>query len=181
MREIDRRTRVSRRLVLRGGAAAVPMALVAGELIAPAAAWAQDAKALAPATLVTLAKMARDIYPHDHISDSFYITAVTPWDGKAAADPATKELLEGGVARLNQDAQDRHGVVYIAVPWEDDRVQLLKGLEQTTFFHKVRADLVVSLYNQQELWPKFGYEGSSAEHGGYIHRGFDDINWLPVT
>ncbi len=36
-----------------------------------------------------------------------------------------------------------------------------------------------SLYNQKELWPRFGYEGSSAEHGGYINRGFADIDWLP--
>ena len=43
----------------------------------------------------------------------------------------------------------------------------------------MRGDLVVSLYNQKEVWPKFGYEGSSAEHGGYINRGFADIDWLP--
>lgn len=60
-----------------------------------------------------------------------------------------------------------------------DRVTLLQGIEQTAFFKALRSDLVVSLYNQEELWPKFGYEGSSAEHGGYIKRGFDDINWLP--
>ena len=53
------------------------------------------------------------------------------------------------------------------------------SIEQTAFFQKVRGDLVVSLYNQKELWPKFGYEGSSAEHGGYIKRGFADIDWLP--
>ncbi len=56
---------------------------------------------------------------------------------------------------------------------------LLQRIEQTDFFKKIRGDLVVSLYNQKELWPKFGYEGSSAEHGGYINRGFDDIDWLP--
>ncbi len=44
---------------------------------------------------------------------------------------------------------------------------------------RFRGDLVVSLYNQKEVWPKFGYEGSSAEHGGYITRGFADIDWLP--
>jgi hypothetical protein len=43
----------------------------------------------------------------------------------------------------------------------------------------VRGDLIVSLYNQKEVWPRFGYEGSSAEHGGYINRGFADIDWLP--
>jgi hypothetical protein len=24
----------------------------------------------------------------------------------------------------------------------------------------------------------FGYEGSSADKGGYIERGFDDLTWL---
>ena len=51
--------------------------------------------------------------------------------------------------------------------WENERVALLQQIEQTAFFQKVRGDSVVSLYNQKEVWPKFGYEGSSAEHGGY--------------
>jgi hypothetical protein len=37
---------------------------------------------------------------------------------------------------------------------------------------------VVSLYNQKDLWTKFGYEGSSADKGGYINRGFNDIDWV---
>ena len=90
-----------------------------------------------------------------------------------------KVLINDGVSRLDQDARDRHKVAYVEVPWEADRVVLLQGIEQTDFFKKMRGDLVVSLYNQKELWPKFGYEGSSAEHGGYIKRGFADIDWLP--
>jgi hypothetical protein len=58
-------------------------------------------------------------------------------------------------------------------------VQVLRAVETTAFFQKLRGDLVVSLYNQKEVWPKFGYEGSSFEHGGYLHRGFNDIDWLP--
>ena len=68
---------------------------------------------------------------------------------------------------------------WAAAPDWSDRVAFLRGIEQTDFFQKIRGDLIVSLYNQKELWPKFGYEGSSAEHGGYINRGFADINWLP--
>ncbi|TIP32839.1 MAG: gluconate 2-dehydrogenase subunit 3 family protein, partial [Mesorhizobium sp.] len=29
-----------------------------------------------------------------------------------------------------------------------------------------------------ELWPIFGYEGESYSKGGYITRGFNDIEWL---
>ena len=55
---------------------------------------------------------------------------------------------------------------------------LLKAIEEGPFFQKVRSNLVVGLYNQKDLWPIFGYEGASADKGGYIERGFDDIAWL---
>jgi hypothetical protein len=178
MREVDRRSQYSRRIFLLGAATAVPVVAAVGA-VAIEDAWAADATALAPATLKTMVKVARDIYPHDFLVDSYYITAVRPWDGKAAADPAVKAMLEDGVRRLDQDAKDRHKLNYVQVPWEADRVALLQGIEQTSFFKTLRGDLVVSLYNQEALWPKFGYEGSSAEHGGYIKRGFNDIDWLP--
>ena len=178
MREVDRRGKYSRRIFLQGAASAVPV-VAASAGIGIEDAWAADTTTLTPATLKTLVKVARDIYPHDMLVDSYYITAIKPWDAKAAKDPAVKALLEDGVRRLDQDAQDKRKVAYVQVPWEADRVVLLQGIEQTDFFKKVRSDLVVSLYNQEELWPKFGYEGSSAEHGGYIKRGFNDIDWLP--
>lgn len=181
MREIDRRGKVSRRVILRGGAVAVPLAAAAGELLNAGAAWAQASKALAPDTMLTLVVMARDIYPHDRIGDVYYIRAVQPWDDKAATDAAFKAMIEGGVARLNSDATDAFGVNYTKVAWEADRVTLLHGIEHTTFFNKCRGDLVVSFYNQHDLWAKFGYEGSSAEYGGYVHRGFNDIDWLPTV
>ena len=179
MREVDRRSKHTRRVFLKGAATAVPVAAVATSVaVSIEGAWADDASALSPATMKTLVKVARDIYPHDVLGDSYYITAIKPWDGKAAKDPAVKTLISDGITRLDQNARDRHKVAYAEVPWEADRVVLLQGIEQTEFFKKVRSDLVVSLYNQEELWPKFGYEGSSAEHGGYINRGFADIDWL---
>lgn len=181
MREIDRRTQMGRRTLLRTGAVALPAAVVAGASISASAAWAQDAKAIAPHAMATLVKAARDIYPHDQIADSFYVRAITPWDAKAQKDPALKAMVADGVTRLDQDAQERFGSTYLAVGWEADRVGLLRGIEHTKFFRTLRSDLVVSLYNQPEIWPKFGYEGSSAEYGGYLARGFDDINWLPTA
>jgi hypothetical protein len=180
MREVDRSSKVSRRIFMQVAATAVPVVSAAASAgLGITDAWAADATALSPSTLKTLVKVARDIYPHDFLVDRYYITAIRPWDGKAAKDPAVKALLEDGVRRLDQDAHDRHKTGYAAVPWEADRVALLQGIEPTEFFQKIRSDLVVSLYNQEELWPKFGYEGSSAEHGGYIKRGFNDIDWLP--
>ena len=180
MREVDRRSKYDRRVFLKGATAAVPIVAVATNTgVGISDAWAEDATALSPAALKTLVKVARDIYPHDMLVDSYYITAVKPFDGKAAKDPAVKAMIEGGIARLDQDARDNHKVPYADVAWEVDRVKLLQGIEQTEFFRTIRGDLIATLYNQKELWPKFGYEGSSAEHGGYIKRGFADIDWLP--
>jgi hypothetical protein len=180
MREVDRRSKYNRRVFLQGAVTTVPAVAVATSTgLGISDAWAEDAMALSPATLKTLVKVARDIYPHDMLVDGYYIAAVKPWDGKAAKDTAVKTMIEGGVSRLDQDARDQHKVPYTEVKWEADRVKLLQGIEHTEFFKTVRGDLVVSLYNQKELWPKFGYEGSSAEHGGYIKRGFADIDWLP--
>src|SRR3954471_20438373 len=180
MREVDRRSKYDRRVFLKGAATAVPTVAIATSAgLTVSDAWADDATTLAPATLKTLLKVARDIYPHDFLGDSYYITAIKPWDDKAAKDPAVKALISDGISKLNQNARDRHKVAYADVPWESDRVVLLKEIEQSDFFQKVRGDLIVSLYNQKEVWPRFGYEGSSAEHGGYINRGFADIDWLP--
>ena len=180
MREVDRRSKYDRRVFLKGAATAVPTVAIATSAgLTVSDAWAEGATTLTPAQLKTLVKMARDIYPHDFLGDSYYITAIKPWDGKAAKDPAVKSLISDGITRLDQNARDRHKVAYAEVPWEADRVVLLKEIEQSDFFQKVRGNLIVSLYNQKEVWPRFGYEGSSAELGGYINRGFADIDWLP--
>jgi hypothetical protein len=174
MRVVDRRTKVTRRIVLRGGAMAVP-AVAAGMAITPDAAWAQAAKNLAPATMTTLARAARDIYPHDRLTDTYYITAVSGYD---SGKPEVRDLMTKGCAALDAAAKKKHGSPYQAVVDEQDRVAILKAQQDTPFFNKLRSDLVVSLYNQKELWPKFGYEGASADKGGYINRGFNDIDWV---
>src|SRR5271170_6707538 len=130
MREVDRRGKYSRRIFLKGAASAVPVAAVAASAgLSIEDAWAADATTLTPPTLKTMVKVARDIYPHDFLVDSYYITAIKPWAAKAAKAPAVKALSEGGVRRLDQDAQDRYKLAYAQVPWEADRVVLLQGIE----------------------------------------------------
>lgn len=184
MRDIEKRTTVSRRVFLKTTAAAPAAAAAvggaaAGMTIAPGAAWAADAKNLSPHVMVTLAQAARDIFPHDRLTDKYYIVAVSGYDALAGSDPKMKAMLEGGVARLDADAAAKFGAAdYVSVNWENHRVTILEANAHTPFFGKLRGDLVVTLYNQKEIWPKFGYEGSSADKGGYINRGFNDLDWL---
>jgi hypothetical protein len=178
MRKVDIRTKVSRRVFLQGSAAVVPTA-AAGISISPEAAWAQDAKTLPPNTMATLARMARDIYPHDRLADIYYVKAVVGYDAKAGQDPAFRKMVETGIAQLDAAARQKHKSPYLMVTWESDRVVLLQGIQEGALFKKLRGDLLVTLYNNKEVWPKFGYEGASADQGGYINRGFNDIDWLP--
>jgi hypothetical protein len=99
-------------------------------------------------------------------------------DEKAATDAAHKKLIEDGVAGLDAMAREKGARSYAETGWEADRVALLRAVSGDAFFQTVRGGLVVSLYNQKEVWPLFGYEGESYSKGGYIDRGFNDIAWL---
>lgn len=154
-----------------GASFAVGASFVAGQ--AQAANWAIEVAHLKPETMATLIQMARDIYPHDQVSDEFYAIAVKAYDSAETA-PA----IESGVASLNAAARGIGYANYIDVGWERDRVDLLRGMENSPFFQQIRGGLVTGLYNQKAVWPIFGYEGESYSEGGYIARGFDDINWL---
>lgn len=169
---------LTRRELLASGTAAGAVLVGVGYIAHPTEGWAAETKALAPATMATLIQMARDIYPHDNIADANYAVAVKGHDEKAAEDDAFKAEMEAGVATLDTLATAAGHPSYVGVGWEIDRVGLLRQIESTSFFQTIRGGLVVGLYNQKEIWGKFGYEGASYEEGGYIERGFDDIAWL---
>ena len=168
---------LSRRGFLKA-AGATAITLSAGAIVNPLEAWGLEVKTLTPETMRTLVVMARDIYPHDRLADRYYAVALKGYDAASAEDADLKSLIEAGVADLDAAANARHGAPYAQVGWEEDRVAILRENQEKPLFQKVRGDLVTGIYNNQEVWPLFGYEGESASKGGYIARGFDDIEWL---
>lgn len=178
MREIDKKLKLSRRDMLKAGGGALIGATVISGGVITGSAWAAKPKALTPESFATLVQMSRDTYPHDRFNDAIYAKAVSGLDEGAAGNPDDLKLLEDGVAALNAAAQSSQNVDYGAVGWERDRVAILKSMETSPFFQKVRGHLVVGVYNNPDVWALLGYEGESASKGGYIDRGFDDINWL---
>jgi hypothetical protein len=180
MRVLDKRAKLSRRgLMGAGGASLVAMTILPAGVIAGAnSAWAVSPTALKPETFATLVQMSRDIYPHDRLADRYYAAAVQGFDQAAGDAEDTKSLLEDGVAGLDEAAKAEHGAAYAQVGWEIDRVALLRAVQASDFFQTVRGGLVTGIYNNPDVWPLFGYEGESTSKGGYIDRGFDDIDWL---
>lgn len=162
-----------RELLGRSAAAGTAFVVGGGYVAGSTAAWAMEVAHLRPATMATLIQMARDIYPHDHVADEYYATAVKGYDSEAQAP-----LIEAGTAALDAAAQGAGFGSYLDTGWERDRVDILRRMENSVFFQTIRGGLVTGLYNQKAVWPLFGYEGESYSKGGYIDRGFDDINWL---
>lgn len=177
MRIVDRIDNLGRRTFIAGSCSAVFVASSAALVPGHALAEALTTAAAASATLV---RMARDLFPHDRLGDDQYRVAVATIDDQLAADASKNQLLRSGTALLDDASRRKYGRPYLAIEHEQDRAIVLKTIESSDFFQTLRSGLVTSLYNQQSLWSRFGYEGSSAEKGGYIRRGFDDIDWLPA-
>lgn len=165
---------MTRRQLLSGTVAVTATFVIGGGFIAaPDAAWALEVTHLKPETMATLVQMARDIYPHDQVGDEYYVIAVRGYDSAEMA-----EMVEAGISALDAAAQGRGHASYLDIGWERDRVDILRAMEESHFFQTVRGGLVTGLYNQKAVWPIFGYEGESYSEGGYMDRGFNDINWL---
>lgn len=126
----------------------------------------------------TLLRMARDIYPHDDIEDKYYQQVMVPLAKTAETDSNLLELLTVGIEALNQESKARNGTSYISVKTEQERIAVLKSIEASSFFQKIKGDLMMGIYDNPEIWERFGFGGSSWEHGGYINRGYDEIDWI---
>lgn len=153
------------------GAAAV-VSGVAG--VGAAEVWTASLKSMNAHEGETLLKITRQIFPHDRLDDSDYIRVVQDLDAEAAANQDTAKLLHDGVADLDQHTNSKFVTMSA-----DDQVATLKNIETTPFFGKVHGIELVSLYNNHDVWKKLGYQGASYPLGGYLHHGFNDLNWLP--
>jgi hypothetical protein len=180
VRLIDKTPKVNRRTVLRAGGATAAAAVTMPTAVMSGKVFAATPVALSEGTFNTLVKMARDIYPHDKLPDAIYAAVISGHDAKAKDDAGFKDVLEKGVQLLDGLSERMGYGKYASAAKEEDRVAVLKEVEKQDagFFGAVRGSLVTGIYNNQEIWKQFGYEGESASQGGYIERGFNDVDWL---
>lgn len=140
---------------------------------APSRAWAMELSALSDAQGQALMAFAHTLYPHETLDDAAYALVVKALDG-SAKDKATLQMLDDGIRKLDSIS----GGSFVNAN-EDARLSAAKAIEGTPFFEAVRGTTVGNLYNNPIAFAHFGYQGSAWEHGGYKHRGFDDLTWLP--
>jgi hypothetical protein len=117
-----------------------------------------ETAALSERATQAIVSAARAMYPHDDLPDDVYRRVADKLGEAAADDGEAAETIETGVAAFDGE---------------------LSSIEGTPFFELVRSTAVVEVYSDQRTWELLGYEGPSFDRGGYVDRGFDDLDWLP--
>ncbi|KUO57284.1 MAG: hypothetical protein APF80_09080 [Alphaproteobacteria bacterium BRH_c36] len=165
--------KVSRRSLL---ASTAFLALATATAVGPTGSWA--AAGVSAEQRLALIRMARDIYPHDDfLPDEPYVEVVDSILKEAESNDDTRKLVMDGLSDLEARAQKIYGSSFAAIADPNKREGVLRSIELTGFFQKFKGGLLMGLYNNKSLYPKFGYDGSSWEQGGFMDS-FDKIGWL---
>jgi hypothetical protein len=122
-----------------------------------------------------LLRMARQLYPHPALADDVYTDVLESLYASAANDPVLADSLHSSLEILDAAV----GGDWLAADAES-QVKALKSIEKGDFFATIQNLVRLALYSHPTVWELIGYEGSAVEFGGYIDRGFDDIDWLPA-
>jgi len=115
---------------------------------------------------------ARTMFPHDTLPDEAYAKVVDALEAEAAGSDTAASAVEQGIAQLD-DPEPFAGLD------ADARLEAVKRIEGSELFELLQATSAVELYDNPLVWKAFGYEGPSTHLGGYLNRGFNDLDWLP--
>jgi hypothetical protein len=121
-----------------------------------------------------VAALARTLYPHVALPDSVYARVSGKLDEAAREDAAQAQVVNDGVAEL-----DGRGDQPFVARSDEQQLADAKAIAGSDFFELVRSTAVVEVYSDPQTWKLLGYEGPSFAQGGYLERGFNDLDWLP--
>ncbi|WP_026532308.1 hypothetical protein [Arthrobacter sp. H41] len=122
----------------------------------------------------TLARIIRVAFPHPTIPDGPYERMADKIVAEAQESTWFRVALTQGLLTLNTLTEEKF------LDLSDERaLAVLKRISDLEFFGFIRRTTVLNFYDDPEVWKYFGYEGESFDQGGYLHRGFDDLDWLP--
>ena len=124
-------------------------------------------------TAVVVVQVARLLFPHRNLEDKVYVQIARDVDSDISRRPEVKTWIESLPKLLDQQCDGHWSEMSLAV-----QIEALRELDGSESFSYLRNRTIESLYRNPEVWKLVGYEGSSIQHGGYLNRGFDDIDWL---
>lgn len=121
-----------------------------------------------------LVRVVRVAFPHSRLPDGPYERTADIIVREAEASNWFRVALTQGLNSLDGLA----GGDFCSLG-DDEAYKVLRRIEGTDFFGFIRRTTVLNLYDDPAVWAALGYEGSSHDKGGYIDRGFNDLDWLP--
>ena len=134
------------------------------------AAWSQPVVPNEQRAMLSLSTLVRDLFPHDALADSFYVKvagivqpSLTGKEKEYATFAAALDQDAGGSWRQLDPARRR---------------EILAEHQDDPFFAILRDTARATLYVQPEVWALIGYGSNALAQGGYLNRGFNDIDWL---
>lgn len=113
-------------------------------------------------------------YPHDSFPEGAYERTADAVVAATADDQRLARTLGTDLDQLDVIAGGDFGSVD-----EEQATLWLREYNDEPYFRALRSIAVVALYDDHEVWEVLGYEGPSVDKGGYVDRGFDDLDWLP--
>jgi hypothetical protein len=122
--------------------------------------------------MATITAAARTMYPHDALPDDVYARVGGKLAEAAREDSGAAQTIEEGVSALN-------GSRPFAEPRGRRAARGASGHRGLWTSSSSCARPRSSRSTRPAHVAAVGYEGPSFDKGGYIDRGFNDLDWLP--
>jgi hypothetical protein len=136
--------------------------------------WTEALTLLSPDAAATVVAIVHTLFPHDAVPERVYRRTVLHMDRVFSKSPVAAQLVAEALDALDADLP-----LPFAERSESYRVASLRKLDGGAAFMTLQRTAVRFFYDDLEVWQAFGYEGAVAHLGGYVNRGFDDLDWLP--
>ena len=121
-----------------------------------------------------LSDVVYQLFPHERLSRDVY-TQVTEQLGDGIGQSAElTAMMDSAMEVLSGNSPENWFTLA-----ERGKTEALEKIQHTPFFQFVLNEALSGVYRHPLTWELLSYEGSSLEFGGYIDRGFNDIDWLP--
>ncbi len=122
----------------------------------------------------SLSTLAQRMFPNQAFNETTFGRVADVIVEDAGNSMPLAELIGNGIKSL--DAAQESDWLQAS---EQSQIIAMESIQEQPFFQYVLNRSIDILYRDQSLLTLLGYEGSSIEKGGYLHRGFNDIDWLP--
>ena len=121
-----------------------------------------------------LSDVVYQLFPHERLSKDVYEQVAGQLSEMISQSGELTAMLDNALEVLAGDSHENWSALQ-----ERGKVEALEKIQHTPFFQFVLNETLGGVYRHPLTWELLGYEGSSLEFGGYMNRGFNDIDWLP--